>query len=79
MNNKFLLQQLDDNGNVIKEKEMKTLKLISELLNIEYFQARQLYLHCKKNTKAHPFLKELSKTYRIIDNPKLMRVNVNLD
>ncbi len=78
MNNKFLLQQLD-NGNVIKEKEMKTLRNISELLNIEYFQARQLYLHCKKNTKAHPFLKELSKTYKIIDNLKLMRINVNLD
>ncbi len=45
MNNKFLLQQLDDNGNVIKEKEMKTLRIISELLKIEYFQARQLYLH----------------------------------
>jgi len=79
MNNKFLLQQLDDNGNVIKDKEMKTLKIISELLKIEYFQARQLYLHSKKNTKALPFLKELSKTYKIIDNPKLMRVNVNLD
>ncbi len=55
MNNKFLLQQLDENGNVIKEKEMKTLKLISELLNIEYFQARQLFALKEKHESTSIF------------------------
>ena len=42
------------------------------MLNIEYHQCRKLYLFNKKETKrAHPFLLELSKRFRIIDNPNL--------
>ena len=36
MNNKFLLNQLDELGNIIKSKEMKTIRDISKILNIEY-------------------------------------------
>jgi hypothetical protein len=66
---KFLLQYLDEEGNVIKEIPMKTLRQINEVIPIEYFQVRQLYLHCKNKTNAHPFIKEYAKRYRIIDNP----------
>jgi hypothetical protein len=70
MNNKFLLNQLDEEGNIIKSKEMKTIREINKLLNIEYHQARLLYLLSKKETKKgiHPLLKELSKKYSITDN-----------
>ncbi len=70
MNYKFLLNQLDEEGNIIKSKEMKTIREINKLLNIEYHQARLLYLLSKKTTKKgiHPLLKELSKKYSITDN-----------
>ena len=70
MNYKFLLNQLDEEGNIIKSKEMKTIREINKLLNIEYHQARLLYLLSKKETKKgiHPLLKELSKKYSITDN-----------
>ena len=70
MNYKFLLNQLDEEGNIIKSKQMKTIREISKLLNIEYHQARLLYLLSKKDTKKgiHPLLKELSKKYSITDN-----------
>ena len=63
MNYKFLLNQLDETGNIIKSKEMKTIRDISKILNIEYHQARLLYLLSKKTSKKgiHPLLKELSK------------------
>ena len=51
MNNKFLLNQLDEEGNIIKSKEMKTIRDISKILNIEYHQARLLYLLSKKDSK----------------------------
>jgi len=70
MNYKFLLNQLDEEGNIIKSKQMKTIREISKLLNIEYHQARLLYLLSKKDSKKgiHPLLKELSKKYSITDN-----------
>lgn len=69
---KFILQFLE-NENSKKEVEIKTLKDVALLLNIEYHQARQLYLFEKKQVKrAHPFLLELAKRYRIIDNPNLL-------
>jgi len=70
MNYKFLLNQIDEEGNIIKSKQMKTIREISKLLNIEYHQARLLYLLSKKDSKKgiHPLLKELSKKYSITDN-----------
>ena len=70
MNYKFLLNQLDEEGIIIKSKQMKTIREISKLLNIEYHQARLLYLLSKKDSKKgiHPLLKELSKKYSITDN-----------
>ena len=65
MNYKFLLNQLDEEGNIVKSKQMKTIREISNLLNIQYHQARLLYLLSKKDSKKgiHPLLKELSKKY----------------
>ena len=70
MNYKFLLNQLDEEGNIQKTKQMKTIREISKFLNVEYHQARLLYLLSKKDTKKgiHPLLKELSKKYSITDN-----------
>ena len=70
MNYKFLLNQLDEEGNITKSKQVKTIREISKLLNIEYHQARLLYLLSKKDSKKgiHPLLKELSKKYSITDN-----------
>jgi hypothetical protein len=67
MRNKFILQQFQ-NGELIKEVEIKSLRDIEKILCIEYHQVRQLFLHCTKNTKAHPFIKNLAKEFRIIEN-----------
>ena len=81
MNYKFLLNQLDEEGNIIKSKEMKTIREINKLLNIEYHQARLLYLLSKKETKKgiHPLLKELSKKYSITDNNMNKFDDINFD
>ncbi len=79
---KYLLNQIDENGNVEKSKPMKTLREISKLLNIEYHQARLLYLKSKKVPKGslHPLLKELSKRYSIVDNGTTkFNDNINFD
>jgi len=70
MNYKFLLNQLDEEGNIQKTKQMKTIREISKFLNVECHQARLLYLLSKKDSKKgiHPLLKELSKKYSITDN-----------
>ena len=70
MNYKFALNQLDEEGNIQKTKQMKTIREISKFLNVEYHQARLLYLLSKKDSKKgiHPLLKELSKKYSITDN-----------
>jgi catalase len=67
MRNKFILQQFQ-NGELIKEVEMKYLRDIQKILCLDYHQVRQLYLHCTKNTKAHPFIKNLANDFRIIEN-----------
>lgn len=73
MNYKFVLQTLDSNGNIIDDTPMKTLREITAIIGIEYFQTRQLYLHNKKNTNAHPFIREVAKKYKIIDNPQIFK------
>jgi hypothetical protein len=81
MNYKFLLNQLDEEGNIIKSKEMKTIREISKLLSIEYHQARLLYLLSHKESKKglHPLLKQLSKKYTITDNNVNKFNDVDLD
>ncbi len=41
-----------------------TLREISKLLNIEYHKIRSLYV-CEEKIYLHPYLKELSKKYKI--------------
>ena len=69
MNYKFILQQFNENQTLESEKPVKTFKEIAQILNIDYFQARQLYLHCKNKSKAHSFIKGIASRFRIIDNP----------
>jgi len=76
MRNKFILQQFQ-NGELIKEVEIKSLRDIEKLLSIEYHQVRQLFLHCTKNTKAHPFIKNLANDFKIIEN-KFIKPNILL-
>lgn len=77
MNYKFILQKLNENQELENEKPMKTFKEIAEVLKIDYFQARQLYLHCKNNSNAHSFIKGIASKFRIVDNPELYNsVNV---
>jgi hypothetical protein len=71
MNYKFILQQFNENQKLENEKPVKTFKEIAKILNIDYFQARQLYLHCKNNSKAHSFVKGIANKFRIVDNPEL--------
>jgi hypothetical protein len=76
MNLKYILQ-IFENGELKKELEYKTLRDIETVLRIEYHQVRQLYLLNKKqNKRAHPFLLEISKIYKIIDNPNLVCIPV---
>ena len=78
---KFLLNQLGEDGEVLKSKEVKTLRDCAKLLNIEYHQARLLHLNSKKTSKGnlHPFLKELSKKYSITDNNIISFNDINFD
>ena len=71
MNNKFILQNLNQEGEVVQEQECKSLKVIESMLNLPYHQVRLLYLHSRKPSKLHPFLKEISQCIRIADNPKV--------
>ena len=53
-------------------QEFKTLREISEFLNIEYFQIRTIYQESKKPKKyLHPITKMLVDKYEIKDNPNL--------
>ena len=67
---KYKLNQLSEDGSIVKSKEMKTIRDIAKLLGIEYHQARLLYLKTKKGNKGslHPLLKELSQKYSITDS-----------
>ena len=71
---KFILQKLKEDGSIEKEKEFRTLREIAEILNIEYHQARAIYLYNTKKSNLHPFLKDLTTLYRIIDNPNNKKV-----
>jgi hypothetical protein len=53
-------------------QEFKTLKEISQNLNIDYFQVRGIYLESKKPKKfLHPITKMLVDKYEIKDNPNV--------
>ncbi len=53
-------------------KDYKSLRDISRELNIDYFQARSIYLESKKPKKyLHPITQHLVNKYQIIDNPDI--------
>jgi hypothetical protein len=80
MQSKYLLNQLDESGNVEKSKPIKTLRDAASLLHIEYHQARLLYLKSKKQNKGslHPLLKALSKKFSITDS-KTVKFNDDIN
>ena len=56
-----------------ESQEFKTLREISELLNIEYYQIRTIYAESKKPKKyLHPITKQLIDRYEIKDNPNVL-------
>ena len=68
MNNKFILQNLENN----ETKEYKSLREISKELNIDYFQIRELKENSIKPKKfMHNQHKILATKYKIIPNPNL--------
>jgi len=68
MKNKFILENLENN----EIKEFKSLRDISNDLNIDYFQIRELKEHCIKPKKFfHNQHKILSSKYKIIPNPNI--------
>jgi len=68
MKNKFILENLESN----EIKEYKSLRDISNDLNIDYFQIRELKEHCIKPKKFfHNQHKILSSKYKIIPNPNI--------
>lgn len=73
--NKFLVKELDKEGNVIREKEFKSLSDICRETKLEHHQCRNLYLYCSSEVKKkiRPFLYEISKRLVInsINEPDL--------
>ena len=62
MKNKFILENLENN----EIKEFKSLRDISNELNIDYFQIRELKEHCIKPKKFfHNQHRILASKYRI--------------
>jgi len=68
MKNKFILENLENND----IKEYKSLRDISNDLNIDYFQIRELKEHCVRPKKfMHNQHKILSSKYRIMLNTNI--------
>ncbi len=68
MLNKFILVNKDTNDS----KVFKTIKEISNELNIDYFQARSIYLESKRPKKfLHNITQQLCDRYAIYDNPDM--------
>ena len=68
MKNKFILENLENN----EIKEYKSLRDISNDLNIDYFQIRELKEHCIKPKKFfHSQHKLLASKYRIMLNTNI--------
>jgi len=69
MKNKFILENLENN----EIKEYKSLRDISNDLNIDYFQIRELKEHCIRPKKFfHSQHRVLAAKYKIIPNPNIM-------
>ena len=68
MKNKFILKNLENN----EIKEYKSLRDISNDLNIDYFQIRELKEHCIKPKKFfHSQHKLLASKYKIMLNTNI--------
>jgi hypothetical protein len=79
MKHKFILQTLNEQtGEVVNNYPCKTFKEIALILDMDYHQARLLYLHNKRPSKLHPFLLERSKRFKILDNPEVWGNNPTL-
>ena len=79
MKNKLLLQTLnEETGEVINSYPCKGFKEVALILDMDYFQARKLYMHCKNPTKAHHLIAMRAKKFKIIDNPALNNDNINI-
>lgn len=77
---KYILQKLE-NGQVIAEKPVKNLRQLTTEMNIDYHQVRSLYLLEKKPSKKtlHPLMSYLHQNYKIIDNPKYNKPDINIE
>ncbi len=68
----MLFKFLFTNKETQEIKKYKSIRDISKDLNIDYFQARAIYLESKTPKKfLHPITKHLCDKYSIIDNPEI--------
>lgn len=70
---KFIVQIFDDENKLMTTKQYKNLRGIeAEYNNIDYSQLRGIYLQSmgKTTRKQHPFIKQLNRKMKIIDNPE---------
>jgi hypothetical protein len=70
MRNKFLLINLDSNGEVMFKREVKTLRELETILKLDYQTIQRFYRLCKKtNIKGiHSLFKDLYNKFRVVDN-----------
>ena len=71
LKNKIVVQYLN-NDKIIKEIKYKSLMDVSKELGIDYFQLYAVHQFSmnKKVRKMQPFILNLTKQIRIIDNPE---------
>lgn len=73
MINKFVLINLKTN----QTTEYKSIRNIADDLNLEYHQARSIFLQSSNPKKnLHQYIKELCDDYKIIYNPKFYKTNL---
>lgn len=75
MKEKFIVETINEDGDVVSAVPYKTMRKIAETLKVEYHDARTIYYMSEgKQIKKylHPNLSRLYKKYRIKDNQELL-------
>jgi hypothetical protein len=68
---KFILQTLNDEGNVIAETFHKTMTDISKQSGLAYHVIFRLYKNEYDGKRIHKSIQRIINKYRVIDNPNL--------
>ena len=76
--NKVLVQYLNNENNIIKEAKYNSLTAVAKDLKIDYFQLYAVYQFSMKTKvrKMQPYILNLTKEMRIIDNPEYFKITL---